>query len=124
MSVESTCPVQSDEPEPLLVDVAHDGDTAVVRLTVSGEVDGVSTAHLQNAFLSAVRRYQPGTIEMNVRGVTFLDSAGIRCLVQCQADARQVGCHITLVDTSPAVYRVLEISALLDHFGIHRPAES
>ena len=36
----------------------------------------------------------------------------------CQADARQVDCHLIPVNTRGIVYRVLETTGLLDHFGM------
>ena len=61
---------------------------------------------------------------MDLHGVTFLDAAGIRALVLCQADARQVDCQITLTQPQPVVYRVLEITGLLAHFGLTTPPPS
>ena len=100
------------------MDVRYDPGTATARMALVGEVDAVTAGQLQNGFIEAVRQHQPSRIDVDCEGVTFLDSAGIRTLVLCQADARQVDCHIILVNTSRAVYRVLEITGLLDHFGV------
>ena len=47
-----------------------------------------------------------------------MDSAGIRALLFCQADARQVDCQIRLTNPHPMVYPVLQITELLEHFGL------
>jgi anti-anti-sigma factor len=62
---------------------------------------------------------------MDLHGVSFLDSAGIHALVLCQADAQHVDCQITLTNPQPVVYRVLQVTGLLGHFGLAepRPAE-
>ena len=122
MSLESSLPVPSRDQPPLLIEVRHHPDAATVRLTVSGEVDDLSTTQLERAFIGAVRRHRPAVVEMNVRDVTFLDSAGIRTLVLCQADARKVDCRIILLDTPPFFHRVLEICGLLNHFHLE-PSE-
>jgi anti-anti-sigma factor len=122
MSLESSHPVPSLDQPLLLMDVHHDGDAATVRMTISGEVDDLSAIQLEKAFIGAVRRHRPAVVEMNVRDVTFLDSAGIRALVLCQADARQVDCRITLLDAPPVFRRVLEICGLLHHFHLE-PSE-
>jgi anti-anti-sigma regulatory factor len=57
------------------------------------------------AFIGAVRRHRSAVVEMNVRDLTVLDSAGIRTLVLRQTDARQVDCRITLLDTPPLFRR-------------------
>ncbi|WP_161952638.1 STAS domain-containing protein [Actinoplanes sp. TFC3] len=103
----------------MLVDVNHHSETARTRMTVSGEVDSVTADQLEKAFLDAVRHHQPSHVEVNIEGVTYLDSTGIRALVLCQAGARAAGCRLILVKTPPAVYRVLETTSLLDHFGVH-----
>lgn len=102
----------------LLMQVDHDRDTAVVRMVVAGEVDSISCRQLQQTFTDAVRRHRPAAVVVDVRGVTFLDSAGIRTLVTCRDEAQQAGCDLALVEVPRMVYRVLSISGLLEHFGL------
>jgi anti-anti-sigma factor len=109
------------DPATLLVRVEHQSDSATVRLTVSGEVDCVSSEEMRQTFTGAVHRHRPSVVEMDVGGVTFLDSSGIRTLLECRAEADQAGCGLVLMRTSRIVHRVLSISGLLAHFGL--PAE-
>jgi anti-anti-sigma factor len=118
MSLTSSSVVHASEQEPMSVDMEHDSDASTTRMIISGDIDGLSAGTLQTGVTDAVERYRPAHIELDVHAVTFLDSAGIRTLVACQDYARRVDCHITLVATPPIVYRVLEITALLDHFGV------
>jgi anti-sigma B factor antagonist len=96
----------------------HDSDTATVRIIVSGEVDGVSCDELRRTFSGAVVRHRPAVVDMDVAGVTFLGSTGIRTLVECQAEAAQSGCTLVLTEAPRTVLRVLEICGLLEHFGL------
>ena len=57
---------------------------------------------------------------MDLSGVSFLDSSGIRALLLCHADAEQASCRMTITDAHRMVYQVLEITCLLDHFGLGR----
>jgi anti-anti-sigma regulatory factor len=41
--------------------------------------------------------------------------------VLSQADAQQLDCHIRVTKPQPIVYRVLEITGLLEHFGLPIP---
>jgi anti-anti-sigma factor len=68
--------------------------------------------------IELLRQRRPGHVEIDLRSVYFLDSAGIEALVLCHTDAQQLGCRLTVVDPHPVAYRVLEITALLDHFGV------
>jgi anti-anti-sigma factor len=117
MSTESLHFDPPDEQD-LLVRVDHDRDAALVRMTVSGDVDSISCGELRRAFTGAVDRHRPAVVVMDVRGVTFLDSAGIRTLVLCRDEALQADCHLTLVELPRIVHRVLEVSGLSEHFGL------
>jgi anti-anti-sigma factor len=55
---------------------------------------------------------------LELHAVTFLDSAGIRALLMCHSDAEKAGCQLGLTRTPPRVYEVLNITGLLDHFGL------
>src|SRR5215211_5376644 len=104
----------------LLVDV-HCSDAEPPRMSVFGEVDALTAGHLHKAVVEVVRDQRPRRIEMDLHGVSLLDSAGIHALVLCQADAQQVDCHITLTNPQPVVYRVLQVTGLLEHFGLTEP---
>ena len=104
----------------LLVDL-HCSDTDPPRMFVFGEVDALSAGHLHQAVVDVLREQRPRRIEMDLHGVSFLDSAGIHALGLCQADARQVDCRITLTKPQPMVYRVLQVTGLLEHFGLTEP---
>jgi anti-anti-sigma factor len=103
---------------PLIVEADRSEETLVRRLTVAGELDALSAADLHKAVIDVLRRQQPHRLEINLRGVTFLDSAGIRALVSCHCDAQQLNCRLTVTDPHPMAYRVLQITGLLDHFSV------
>jgi anti-anti-sigma factor len=50
-----------------------------VRITVAGEVDAATCTNLQQALETAAA--DEGRVELDVRGVTFIDSSGLRVLV-------------------------------------------
>jgi anti-anti-sigma factor len=105
----------------LLVDVADSAGTGSSRLAVFGDVDHLNAVRLQQAVSHVLRDEQPRYIDMDIAGVPFLDTGGIRALLVCQADARRVGCRITLVNVQRHVHRVLEIVGLLEDFGVPAP---
>jgi anti-anti-sigma factor len=105
-------------PDSLLVDVNGSDDAPVQRIAVAGEVDMLSAPAVQEAVVDVLHRRHPRRIEIDLRGVTFLDSAGIRTLLICHDDAEQENCSLTVVDPHPRVYRVLQITGLLGHFAV------
>ena len=98
------------EPRP-----AGDGWT---RLVVTGELNLVTAPLLTDA-VNAVLRDSPGTvIELDLAGVPFLDSAGIRGLLHSRTNAERTGRRLVLVNPTDWVRQVLEATALLAHFGL------
>ena len=92
------------------------------RISITGDIDRCTAYQVQQAVIQALRQQRPTTIEVDLDGVGFLDSAGIRALVLSYADAEQVDCRLTLVNACPLVHQVLDIAGLLDRFGMPRTA--
>jgi anti-sigma B factor antagonist len=110
-----------DDPNPLvdlLVDMQPSAAADIPRMVVFGDVDEVNAARLHRDLIDVLRHHRPTRIEMDFHAVPFLNSVGIRVLLLCEADARQLGCGITITDPHPAAYRVLQLTGLLDHFGL------
>jgi anti-sigma B factor antagonist len=98
----------------LQVQVAENG-----VIVISGEVDMASAPTLEAALVD-VDASQP--LEIDLSRVTFLDSSGVRTMMQLLHRARQNGSMITLVDPQVAVLRVLEIAGV-DCLFLHRTSE-
>ena len=98
--------------------VAVTADARTVRIAVTGELDELAARPLQQAVLDALRRHRPRNITIDLRGVTFLDTAGVTTLIQSRADAGQLDCRLTLRNPQPLVYRALHIVGLLTPFGL------
>lgn len=111
-----------DDRPTLVVNVRHRAEAATVRTSISGDVDSLTADQLPEAVIGAVERYRPARLELDLGDVTFLDSAGIRALLQCHTAAQATGCRVVVLETPPIVYRVLEITGLVDHLGISKPA--
>ena len=120
MQTEQMSDSQSESPPTLLVDLQR-SDSEPPRMLVFGELDALTAGPLQKAVVDLLREQRPNCIQLDLHGVGFLDSAGIRALLLCQADAQQVDCQIRLTKPQPAVYRVLQITGLLDHLGLTEP---
>ncbi|WP_433261670.1 STAS domain-containing protein [Micromonospora vinacea] len=88
------------------------------RITAVGELDGCVTDHLEQVVQGILREQDIRGIDVDLAGVTFIDSAGIRCLLTCRENASESGCQLRLRNLTPTVHRVLAITGLLGVFGV------
>jgi anti-sigma B factor antagonist len=102
----------------LIIGIDRRADPPTHRITVAGDLDALNGGHLHQAVIEVLRRQQPQHIEIDLHRVTFLDSAGIRVLLLCHRDAQHLDCRLTLTGPRPMAHRVLQITGLLDHFGL------
>lgn len=79
--------------------------------TLVGEIDASNTATL-SAALQSVPETADGIVELAMDGVTFIDSSGLRTLVEFAQRVRLAGGSVTLTDTPPNVARLIEIAEL------------
>lgn len=105
----------------LQVTLARSDDGEPVRMAVHGELDAVSADRLQDAVTDLLSQQRPRRITMDMAGVTFLDSAGVRALLRCATEADRATCAFSLTGLQPPVRRVLHITGLLEHFGLREP---
>jgi anti-sigma B factor antagonist len=94
----------------LTIDVTSREGTGV-RIAAAGELDLVTAAELQSRLDAEL-----GTghaIELDLTGVTFVDSTGLRVLVQTAQRAEDGGLPFTLLQPLPAqMRRVLQVTGL------------
>ena len=76
--------------------------------TLSGEVD----AHTAPTLAGAMEALPGGVVMLDMAGVSFIDSSGLRVLMEASTRARQGGGDLVVVSPSPAVARLVEISGL------------
>lgn len=88
--------------------------SSVVR--VVGEIDLYSAGD----FAAAGRRAlsESDAVELDLSGVTFMDTTGITVMVQLLRWASTRGASLTLVDVPTRVHRILELTGLLPTFDI------
>ena len=94
------------------VETAIDGNVATVRL--GGDLDLASAPQAEGA----IRRLEdgddaPDRIVLDLRGVRFLDSTGLRVILAADSRARRTGRRVQVIAGPEPVHRVFRI-ALLD----------
>jgi anti-anti-sigma factor len=95
----------------LTMQVVHDATTT--RIVPIGEID-VSSSNTFDAVAEQVVLSRPERIELDLTDVDFIDSSGLRSIVQLRKRAGFEGIDVVATGLSPAAERVLEITGLID----------
>jgi anti-sigma B factor antagonist len=94
---------------------AQERDPQTVLVTVTGEVDAASSGTLRSGVKDALSGgYKKVVLDMS--GVSFIDSAGLRVLIDSQKLGENAGTALTIESASDVVKRLLEMTALTDRF--------
>ncbi len=88
-------------------DARQMGDVIVVSLT--GELDMASAAALHQAI---ERAQEQGPIVVDLRDLTFIDSTGIRALIQIYSAGQDGYSTVSFIRAQPHVQRVLQIAGV------------
>jgi anti-anti-sigma factor len=90
--------------------VAEETSAEGTRLTCSGELDLASTALLMNATASLLLR-QPRAIMIDFQAVSFVDSSGLRAVLEAVQDCRDRSVHVH-VRPGRALTTLLELTQM------------
>ena len=75
---------------------------------VSGEID----AHTAPTLAAAMAELPTGVATVDMAGVSFMDSSGLRVLIEAAARARDGGGDLVIANPTPGIIRLVEISGL------------
>lgn len=82
-----------------------------VVLELRGELDMAGVANFERE-LAAAEAEAPAELVVDLDGLRFMDSSGLRALVAADDRARREGRTLSIVPGPPAVRRVFEITQL------------
>lgn len=85
-------------------------------VSVAGEMDLAVVAEFLELVLGCLDRAE--ALELDLQGVTFIDSSGLGALVRVRKEADNRGKRVSLVNVSAATHRLLEITGLQHAFDI------
>lgn len=97
----------------LRITVEEDG----TRVEVHGEVDAHSAAELDQGLSGVVLTGEKNLI-LDMVGVDFMDSTGMRAVVAAQKMVTDREGTLRLVNVGPTVHRALAYAGLVDHLQI------
>lgn len=100
--------------------VDRHGSTAILR--VSGEFDMVGAERV-DACVDELARTSLDAVVIDLRGVTFLDSTGLRSLIRARAKGTDAEWSLKLVRGAEPVHRVLTLTRMDEHFEFVEPGD-
>ena len=95
--------------------IAIDADVAAAQLTIVGVVDS-HPAPLLSSAIESTRTDE--NLCLDLSGVEFIDSSGLRIIVNAHRAREAAGYRLELTRASEAVTRLLDITGLTDHLNI------
>jgi anti-anti-sigma factor len=112
MSSESDPHGVPDEEALFRCEISRDGRSA--RLRVLGALD-LATVSSLDAEVAELLSAGFRRLVLDLSGLDFMDSTGLRCILDMDALARQDGFSVALVPGPPAVQRVFEVTGTAGH---------
>jgi anti-anti-sigma factor len=100
----------------------HAGTFSTPDMTVvcaHGEIDMATGAAFRAALVAGLDRHPP-LLVVDLAGVSFLDACGLGVLVGAANRAARVGIQVTVIGARPHVYRLFDLTRLVDRLDVHR----
>jgi anti-sigma B factor antagonist len=97
------------------VDINSDG-----TVVVHGDIDIAGGPVLENAILE---HQGDGPLAIDLADVSFIDSSGLRSLLNASRRAQHSGSHVVLRGIGPEVSRLLQITGTTERFVIEEPRD-
>ncbi len=104
--------------EPFRCDVEPRRDVA--RVVGAGELDVATCGQVADR-LRELRDVGFSRLELDLRAVTFLDSAAVHVILEADRAARDGGGELALILGPPAVERTLEVCGVVDRLTFREP---
>lgn len=90
-----------------------------VLVAVRGEMDAFTSVEVR----SAVVDQSDGDVDLDLREVTFMDSSGLGTLIVIHQLLEAAERRLVIVDRSPIVQRLFELSGVTTRFHLGDPPE-
>ena len=104
--------------EPFRVDVDPDRDS--VRVAPVGELD-IATVDKLQAEVSRLLGSGFAKIVLDLRGVRFLDSTGLRLVLELDSAARSQSYELQVIRGSDVVHRIFEVTQVAERLNFIDP---
>jgi anti-anti-sigma factor len=90
-----------------------------VRVSLSGELDMSSALTFDEEMRRIEEECGPaGTVVLDMEGLKFMDSTGLRLIVSAHQRAVRAGRRLAIVHTSKAIRRILRLTGMLERLDV------
>ncbi len=100
-----------------IFDLKTTQEDRTARIAFFGELDLASARRVEEE-LERVEGSGPERLVLDLRGLTFMDSTGLRLITSADSRAREQGRRVTIVQGPDAVKRVFTITRLDERLDI------
>jgi anti-sigma B factor antagonist len=105
-------------PDLFSCEVGRNGSSAWVR--PAGDLD-LDTVHRVESALAELREEGCANLVLDLRGLTFMDSTGLRLVIRWHTAARDEGFQFAIVPGSEVVQRVFRLTGMDAHLTVAEP---
>jgi anti-anti-sigma factor len=99
----------ADKARPFAADVLEQ-TPELARVSLTGELDIGTVSELNGVLQSVIAGER--AIEIDLAGLSFIDSSGLRALLLARRAALRDGYELTVTEGTPAVERVLKMTGI------------
>jgi anti-anti-sigma factor len=99
------------------------GEEGPLRAVLAGEIDFASSSSMQARITSALERHGVRTLILDLSEVDFMDSSGLRAIVQIQRELSESDGGMVLFDPTAQVRRILALTGLDQHLRVADTAD-
>ncbi len=82
-------------------------------ILIAGELDMASAPELE-ALVSRLAS-RPGELVLDVKGITFMDSSGVRLILRVVELCQETGCRFEVRSLTPQIRRLLDVAGVLNY---------
>jgi anti-anti-sigma factor len=102
------------------LEVTHgeDAGARAIRMTVEGELDSASSRPLLDAFAELASEERAPALTLDLTGVQFIDSTGLRALIEIEHEARRHEVPLTVLPAPEAVTEILRVAGVADRLRL------
>ncbi len=100
-------------PKPGSLEISSEVLGGATRVRLEGELD-LASAHAIEERLAAIEEQRPERVVIDLGGLTFIDSSGLRVFLLADSRAREQGFELLLAPGPEPVQRVFEMTGALD----------